>query len=40
MTSVYIASGIADVDGMEGTLATQKENEAIRAASQLPCKPS
>ena len=40
MASVYIASGTADVDGVEGTLAMQKENEAIRAASQLPCKRS
>ena len=40
MASVYIASGVANVDGMEGTLAMQKENEAIRAASQMPCKRS
>jgi len=40
MASVYIASGTANVDGMEGTLAMQKENETIRAASQLPCKRS
>jgi hypothetical protein len=39
MVSVYIASGAAEVDGMEGTLASQRENEAILAASQLPCKP-
>jgi len=40
MASVYIASGTTDVDGVEGTLAMQKENDAIRAASQLPCKRS
>ena len=39
MASVYMASGTADVDGVEGTLASQRENEAILAASQLPCKP-
>jgi hypothetical protein len=38
MVSVYIASDTADVDGMGGTLASQRENEAILAASQLPCK--
>ena len=40
MASVYIASGTANVDGMEGTLAMQKEIETIRAASQLSCKRS
>ncbi|KAH9985424.1 hypothetical protein BJV74DRAFT_576246 [Russula compacta] len=36
MTSVYIASDTVDTDGMEGTLARQKEDEAIQAASRLP----
>jgi hypothetical protein len=40
MASVYIACGTVDVDGVEGTLAMQKETEAILAASQLPCKRS
>jgi uncharacterized membrane protein (DUF485 family) len=40
MVSVYIASSTADVDGMGATLASQREHEAILAASQLPCKPS
>lgn len=38
MTSVCISSCIADMDGMRNTLARQEEVEAIRAASQLPCK--
>lgn len=38
VTSVCIASGAHNTDGMEGTLAKQKEDEAVRAASQLPCK--
>ncbi|KAI9460904.1 hypothetical protein BJY52DRAFT_238446 [Lactarius psammicola] len=35
-TSVCISSDTSHVDGMEGTLARHKEDEAIRAASQLP----
>lgn len=35
-TSVCISSDASHVDGMEGTLARHKEDEAIRAASQLP----
>ena len=38
--SVCISSGASHVDGMEGTLARHKEDEAIRAASQLPCRSS
>jgi hypothetical protein len=38
MTSVRIASDTADVDGMKHTLAGREEDEAIRAASQLPSK--
>jgi hypothetical protein len=38
MTSVCIASDTAGVDGMKHTLAGREEDEAIRAASQLPCK--
>jgi hypothetical protein len=38
VTSVCIASGVHNTDGMEGTLARQKEDEAFWAASQLPCK--
>jgi hypothetical protein len=36
MASVCIASRTTDMDGLEGTLAKQREDEAIRAASQLP----
>lgn len=36
--SVCVASDATDMDGMEGTLARQKEDEVMRAASQLPCK--
>ncbi|KAF8481155.1 hypothetical protein DFH94DRAFT_738363 [Russula ochroleuca] len=36
MTSVCIASDTAGVDGMKHTLAGREEDEAIRAASQLP----
>jgi hypothetical protein len=39
-TSVCISSGTSHVDGMEGTLARHKEEEAIRAVSQLPCRSS
>lgn len=39
-TSVCISSGMSRVDGMEGTLARHKEDEAIRTASQLPCRSS
>ena len=39
-TSVCISSGTSHVDGMEGTLARHKEDEAIRAVSQLPCRSS
>jgi hypothetical protein len=38
MTSVCIAGDTADMDGMKHTLARREEDEAIRAASQLPCK--
>jgi hypothetical protein len=38
--SVCISSGTSHVDGMEGTLARHREDEAIRAASQLPCRSS
>jgi hypothetical protein len=38
MTSVCISSYTADMDGMMHTLARREEDEAIRAASQLPCK--
>jgi hypothetical protein len=38
VTAVSIASCTPGTDGMEGTLARQKEDEAVRAASQLPCE--
>lgn len=38
MASVCIASDTFDMDGMMHTLARREEDEAIRAASQLPCK--
>jgi hypothetical protein len=38
MASVYIASDTADMDGMKHTLARREEDEAVRAASKLPCK--
>lgn len=38
MTSVCIAGDTADMDGTKHTLAGREEDEAIRAASQLPCK--
>ena len=39
-TSVCISSDTTRVDSMKGTLARHKEDEAIRAASQLPCRPN
>lgn len=38
MTTVCIASDTFDMDGMMHTLARREEDEANRAASQLPCK--
>jgi len=38
MISVCIASDTADMDGMKHTLARLEEDEAVLAASHLPCK--
>jgi hypothetical protein len=38
--SVCISGGTSHVDSMGDTLARHKEDEAIRAASQLPCRSS
>ena len=39
-TSVCMFNGMSHADDMEGTLARHKEDEAIRTASQLPCRSS